>query len=184
MRALAERLPDSAAIEGRLIDVPVCYGADYGPDLADVAAFGGCSEDDVVALHCGITYRVYLVGFVPGLPYLAHVDPRLDAAAADDAPDTGAGRIGGHGGGQTDDLPQRHTRRLEHHRPHAAEALRPDRARSRSSSSPGIAFVSTRSIGRSSNGTLRMARDGFKTGMVRLKPDATSGFETASCGQW
>jgi len=78
VRALAERLPDSAAIEGRLIDVPVCYGAEYGPDLADVAAFAGASEEDVVALHCGITYRVYLIGFVPGLPYMAHVDPRLD----------------------------------------------------------------------------------------------------------
>jgi inhibitor of KinA len=77
VRALAESVPDSAAKDGRLIDVPVCYGAEYGPDLADVAGFAHGSEDDVIALHTGVTYRVYLIGFVPGLPYLASVDPRL-----------------------------------------------------------------------------------------------------------
>jgi inhibitor of KinA len=77
LRALTERLPDSAAVDGRLIDVPVCYGSEFGPDLADVAAFAGGSEEDVVALHSGVTYRVYLIGFVPGLPYMAHLDPRL-----------------------------------------------------------------------------------------------------------
>ena len=77
VRALAEGLTDSAVTEGRLIDVPVCYGAEYGPDLAEVAGFAHGSEDDVIALHSGVTYRVYLVGFVPGLPYMASVDPRL-----------------------------------------------------------------------------------------------------------
>jgi inhibitor of KinA len=77
VRGLAESLPDSAATAGRLIDVPVCYGAEYGPDLADVAGFARGSEEDVIALHSGVTYRVYLIGFVPGLPYLAGVDPRL-----------------------------------------------------------------------------------------------------------
>jgi inhibitor of KinA len=78
VRALEEGLPESAAAAGRLIDVPVCYGSEYGPDLAGVAAFAGGSEADVIALHCGVTYRVYLIGFVPGLPYMARVDPRLD----------------------------------------------------------------------------------------------------------
>jgi inhibitor of KinA len=77
MRALAEGLKGSSTTEGRLIDVPVCYGADCGPDLADVAAFARGSEDEVIALHSGATYRVYLIGFVPGLPYMARVDPRL-----------------------------------------------------------------------------------------------------------
>lgn len=62
---------------GPLIDVPVCYGGDLGPDLPEVARFAHCSEDDVIALHCGAIYRVYVVGFVPGFPYMASVDPRL-----------------------------------------------------------------------------------------------------------
>ena len=101
MRALAEGLPEPAATEGRLIDVPVCYGSEYGPDLADVAAFAGGSEDDVIALHCGVTYRVYLIGFVPGLPYMARVDPRLDLPRRTTPRTLRAGGIGG-GGGRAD----------------------------------------------------------------------------------
>jgi inhibitor of KinA len=59
------------------IRVPVCYGGDFGPDLAEVARFAGCSEDEVVALHTGRVYRVYMVGFVPGFPYMGTVDSRI-----------------------------------------------------------------------------------------------------------
>jgi inhibitor of KinA len=62
---------------GPIIEVPVTYGGDAGPDLSDVASFGECSEEEVVALHAGREYRVYLVGFVPGFAYLAEVDPRI-----------------------------------------------------------------------------------------------------------
>jgi KipI family sensor histidine kinase inhibitor len=62
---------------GGSVEVPVCYGGDLGPDLRDVAAFAGASEDDVVRLHAGVTYRVYVVGFIPGFPYMAAVDPRI-----------------------------------------------------------------------------------------------------------
>ena len=62
---------------GATIDVPVCYGGDFGPDLADVAALGGCTEDEVVRLHSGTEYRVYVVGFVPGFAYMGVVDDRL-----------------------------------------------------------------------------------------------------------
>jgi len=61
----------------RVIDVPVCYDADMGPDLEDVAAFGGCSVDEAIELHTSRAYRVYMVGFVPGFAYLAEVDPRI-----------------------------------------------------------------------------------------------------------
>jgi inhibitor of KinA len=64
---------------GNVIDVPVCYGGEYGPDIADVARFGGCSEREVIAMHTAATYRVYLVGFVPGFPYLAEVNRRIAA---------------------------------------------------------------------------------------------------------
>ena len=62
---------------GGTIEVPVCYGGDLGPDLADVAAFAGTTEDEVVQLHTAAHYRVYVVGFIPGFPYMASVDPRL-----------------------------------------------------------------------------------------------------------
>ena len=62
---------------GGTIEVPVCYGGDLGPDLADVAAFAGTTEEEVVRLHTAASYRVYIVGFIPGFPYMAAVDPRL-----------------------------------------------------------------------------------------------------------
>jgi len=62
-----------------VVDVPVCYDGDLAPDLDDVARFGGCSSDEVVALHTSRTYRVYMLGFIPGFAYLAEVDPRIAA---------------------------------------------------------------------------------------------------------
>jgi inhibitor of KinA len=69
----------SAGASVRLVEIPVCYGADHGPDLADVARFGGCSESEVVQIHSGVVYRVYLLGFVPGFAYMGSVDSRIAA---------------------------------------------------------------------------------------------------------
>jgi inhibitor of KinA len=66
-----------AADDSRLVDIPVCYGGAFGPDLADVAAFAGCSEADVVARHSAGRYRVYMLGFLPGFAYLGGVDPSI-----------------------------------------------------------------------------------------------------------
>ena len=62
---------------GREVALPVCYGGPHGPDLEQVAAFAGCGADEVVALHSGAVYRVYMLGFLPGFAYLGSVDPRI-----------------------------------------------------------------------------------------------------------
>ena len=62
---------------GETVDVPVCYGGELGPDLAEVALTIGGTEDDVVRLHSGVVYRVFVVGFVPGFAYMGVVDDRL-----------------------------------------------------------------------------------------------------------
>jgi KipI family sensor histidine kinase inhibitor len=77
VRQLALHVDDRPVSEGKLVDVDVCYGGDFGPDLQDVAALAGVTADEVVALHTASTYRVYVVGFVPGFPYMAAVHPRL-----------------------------------------------------------------------------------------------------------
>jgi inhibitor of KinA len=69
----------SGDMTGALVDVPVCYGGPYGPDLAEVAAFGKCSIDEVIQRHLAREYRVFVVGFVPGFAYMASVDPRIAA---------------------------------------------------------------------------------------------------------
>lgn len=68
-----------AAVEAA-VRIPVCYGGEFGPDLPGVAAFAGLPEDEVVRLHAGGTYRVFMLGFVPGFAYLGVVDPRIAMA--------------------------------------------------------------------------------------------------------
>jgi inhibitor of KinA len=77
LEAAASQTMDTGDVAGALIEVPVCYDDELGPDLAEVAAFGGCSAEEAIALHADNTYRVYMVGFIPGFAYLAEVDQRI-----------------------------------------------------------------------------------------------------------
>jgi inhibitor of KinA len=77
---LASVDPDANAATDRaveLIRIPVCYGGELGPDLAEVAGFGETTEEEVVRLHAGGSYRVYMLGFVPGFAYMCPVDSRI-----------------------------------------------------------------------------------------------------------
>ena len=64
---------------GRTIEVPVVYGGDAGPDLAQVAAFAGCSQETVIARHAARAYRVFMLGFLPGFAYMGSVDETIAA---------------------------------------------------------------------------------------------------------
>jgi KipI family sensor histidine kinase inhibitor len=77
IRACAGTLDVGSRVPGTLVEVPVRYGGAHGPDLADVASFARCSEAEVIELHAGREYLVYMVGFVPGFAYMAEVDPRI-----------------------------------------------------------------------------------------------------------
>jgi inhibitor of KinA len=61
----------------RVVRVPVGYGGAWGTDLDEVARLTGLSPEEVVARHAAPVYRVYLLGFTPGFPYLGGLDPRL-----------------------------------------------------------------------------------------------------------
>ncbi|TKR57169.1 5-oxoprolinase subunit PxpB [Allopusillimonas ginsengisoli] len=69
---------DSTATHGRLVEIPVCYEAEYGPDLTDVAAHTGLSTDEVIRLHSEQPCYVFMLGFAPGAPYVGVHDIRLD----------------------------------------------------------------------------------------------------------
>jgi len=62
----------------RAVEIPVCYGGEFGPDLDHVAAYTGMAAEEVVALHSGADYRVHAIGFVPGFPYLGGLPARLE----------------------------------------------------------------------------------------------------------
>ena len=59
------------------LQVPVAYGGEFGPDLQWVAQHHGLSTEEVVQLHSKITYRVYMLGFTPGYPYLGEVPEEI-----------------------------------------------------------------------------------------------------------
>ena len=67
----------AAAIEGRTIEIPVAYGGEHGPDLADVAAHTGFTPAEVVRRHAAGEYVVYLLGFLPGFAFMGGLPPEL-----------------------------------------------------------------------------------------------------------
>ncbi|MEL6980292.1 MAG: 5-oxoprolinase subunit PxpB [Pseudomonadota bacterium] len=69
---------ESAATPARLWRFPVAYGGEEGPDLAEVAARSGLTEAAVVAAHSGVAHRVYMLGFLPGAPFLGGLPAQID----------------------------------------------------------------------------------------------------------
>ena len=78
LRGYIERIEDVSLPGPREVEVPVCYGGEYGPDLNDVGAIHGMSPEQVVALHSSSTYLVYFLGFVPGFAYLGGLPAALE----------------------------------------------------------------------------------------------------------
>ncbi|XXM74357.1 5-oxoprolinase subunit PxpB [Lysinibacillus sphaericus] len=77
---LAELLKGEQAgtsASGRVVEIPVCYGGEYGPDLEEVAAHHGITAEEVITKHANGDYLVYMIGFAPGFPYVGGLDPEL-----------------------------------------------------------------------------------------------------------
>jgi KipI family sensor histidine kinase inhibitor len=63
---------------GPVIDIPVCYGGEYGPDLEEAARLCKLTPETLIALHQQPEpLRVYMIGFAPGAPYIGLLDPRV-----------------------------------------------------------------------------------------------------------
>ncbi|RMG76867.1 MAG: 5-oxoprolinase subunit PxpB [Bacteroidetes bacterium] len=73
-----QALPDDPATEAEtsekdLLEIPVCYEPPFSPDLDEVCALTGCSPDEIIRLHTTTVFRVYMLGFLPGFPYLGRL---------------------------------------------------------------------------------------------------------------
>lgn len=64
-------------ITGRLIKIPACYDAALAPDLREMAARKNMQAAEIINLHCSTTYRVYMLGFLPGFAYMGKVNERI-----------------------------------------------------------------------------------------------------------
>ncbi|MCD7743961.1 MAG: 5-oxoprolinase subunit PxpB [Lachnospiraceae bacterium] len=77
IQLLAE-CPDTAiSAQRRILKIPCCYGSHFGPDLADLERYTGIDRDEIIRIHSGTDYRVYMLGFLPGFAYLGGLDERI-----------------------------------------------------------------------------------------------------------
>ncbi|WP_082233295.1 5-oxoprolinase subunit PxpB [Halobacillus massiliensis] len=65
--------------EPRTIEIPVCYGGDYGPDLEFVAEHNGLTQEEVIDIHQSGDYIVYMIGFAPGFPFIGGMSEKIAA---------------------------------------------------------------------------------------------------------
>ena len=78
----------------RLVKIPVCYGNEFAPDLPQLASAKGISADEVIRIHTDKTYKVYMLGFLPGFPYMGEVDDRISMPRKSQPQKVEAGSVG------------------------------------------------------------------------------------------
>ena len=61
----------------RILEIPTIYGGEFGEDLGFVAEHNGISEDEVIKIHSSVDYRIYMLGFTPGFPYLGGMSEKI-----------------------------------------------------------------------------------------------------------
>lgn len=76
LAGMADESPDS---EPRVVEIPVCYGGEFGSDLEFVAKHAQLSMDEVIEIHSAADYLVHMIGFAPGFPYLGGMSSSIAA---------------------------------------------------------------------------------------------------------
>ncbi len=68
---------DQLSSSGTLVEIPVCYDLSFAPDLNTTAEALKLSVEELINIHSGKTYNVFMIGFTPGFPYMGTVDERI-----------------------------------------------------------------------------------------------------------
>ncbi len=75
--SLEKRLPEIEIPPPQTVEIPVCYGGEFGPDIQFVAESNSLTVDAVVRLHSKPEYQIFMIGFSPGFPYLGGLPKEL-----------------------------------------------------------------------------------------------------------
>lgn len=83
LEELVQQAAEELEAESRTVEIPVCYGGDFGPDLAFVAQHNGLTEEEVIRIHTSGTYSVSMIGFAPGFPFIGGMSEKIAAPRRD-----------------------------------------------------------------------------------------------------
>jgi inhibitor of KinA len=79
LETVLESFTESVPVSTRTITIPVCYDVSLAQDLESLARQKALSTDELIRIHTGTTYRVYMLGFLPGFPYMGTVPEQIAA---------------------------------------------------------------------------------------------------------
>lgn len=79
LKSLMAQMDEVEAPAPRQIEIPVCYGGDFGPDLRFVAEHNGLTEEEVIDIHTSGIYSVHMIGFAPGFPFIGGMSEKIAA---------------------------------------------------------------------------------------------------------
>ncbi len=95
LETIYQQLDSTTVSSASLIEIPVCYDKAFAPDLAHVAKVNQLTEQEVIDIHCAPHYRIYMLGFSAGFPYLGGLDKRIATARLNKPRNTvAAGSVG------------------------------------------------------------------------------------------
>jgi KipI family sensor histidine kinase inhibitor len=77
LKTLEARLDEIKIPPPVTVEIPVCYGGEFGPDIEYVAESHNLTVEEVIELHCRPEYLIYMVGFTPGFPFLGGLSEKL-----------------------------------------------------------------------------------------------------------
>lgn len=80
---LLAHLGEELAVESRTVEIPVCYGGEFGPDLEFVAQHNGLTAREVIDIHTSGSYSVHMIGFAPGFPFIGGMSEKIAAPRRD-----------------------------------------------------------------------------------------------------
>ena len=77
LKWIEENIKNVELYSPEIIEIPVLYGGQYGPDIENVAMHNKLTVEEVIKIHTSAEYLIYMLGFTPGFPYLGGMDKRI-----------------------------------------------------------------------------------------------------------
>lgn len=78
LKGILNHLDISSSASGVLYKIPVCYDGEFSPDMENVVSHTGLDREEIINIHTGTDYLIYMLGFLPGFAYLGGLDKRIE----------------------------------------------------------------------------------------------------------